>query len=369
MTIQGIIEKIKEFNLLVITSGLERDINGYITSFSQPQNQTNLSLHKDIVEKMINLLQPIYTESFINTLKPLFPKPEIKPLTTTNYLQKFKELQINTTLNASQYFTHLRTLLTQLKALVDSNKTHLQALEVQLSPFISNKELKSLEEKSAVISIDFKNETTIGSLKKFSDSLKNWDRTLYVYHQIISSESPKDIKLIDIEDGSIDILISINFDIANNLLELFAAGLSAFTAYLVLKNQRSEFAKSYNGNQKLIKLDKEYEKELMNNIESTILECLKQQHAIKLESDMNLKSESIDAKYSEVTKLIKEHIVNGNEIRLISTSEDATSKEIKVVDENVKTFSKTVKNELKKLPKEEIIKMIEEFINDDKGTK
>ena len=88
MTIQGLIDKINEFKEVVIESGLIRDIDGYITSFGQPQNKTNMSLLQDITDKMIDSLTPIYTGESPENFEILFPTDSIRPFTETNFLEK-----------------------------------------------------------------------------------------------------------------------------------------------------------------------------------------------------------------------------------------------------------------------------------------
>lgn len=367
MTIQGIIDKIKEFKEVVIESGLLRDIDGYITSFGQPQNKTNMSLLQDITDKMITSLTPIYTGDYPENFSILFPTDSVRPFTETDFLEKFNEIKGKTELNVNQLFQQLNTNLTQLKNSINTNNQTLDTLEAQISPFFQAAEFEVEEENRAILSIDFKNEATIGSLKNFSETLKNWDRSLFIYHQILSSESPQDITLVDIENGSIDIIINIDFNIAKSIIELFTAGLSAFTAYLVWKTQRASMAKSYNGNDALLKLDEQYEKELIKNVEEAVKNELIKQHQESLEQDKKLDSTSIDTKYAEVSKLLKEHIVKGNDIRLLSVGSEET--EIKEKEKESQKLSKKVRKELKKLPKDDLIKMIGEFIPEEKVKK
>lgn len=360
MTIQGIIERIKEFKEVVIESGLQRDVDGYITSFAQQQNKTNMSLLQDVTDKMIDSLEPIYTGDYPENFLILFPTDAIRPFTETDYLEKFTEIKSKTDLNVNQLFQQLNTTLTQLKTILTSNNSTLDTLQSQLSPFHQVAEFEIEEDNRAILSIDFKNEATIGSLKNFSDTLKNWDRSLLVYHQILSNESPQDITLVDIENGSIDIIINVDFNIAKSIIELFTAGLNAFITYLVWKTQRTSMAKSYNGNEKLLKLDEEYEKELIKNVEEAVKNELVSQH----EKSGNSDSTSIETKYNEVAKLLKEHIVKGNDIRLLSVANDDS--EIEEKEKESKKLSKQVRKDLKKLPKEELIKMIGEFIPEEK---
>lgn len=359
MTIQSLQENIHEFKEIIVTSGFLRDITSYLTAIAQPQNQVNLLLLKETNEKTIAVLEHIYS-MYSEHFKILFPTLEVKSFTETDYVSQLVLLQKNTEIPVAQFFTQLHSILTLLKNSITANITELNKLEEQLAPFLKNKEQKLKEENRAILSIDFKNKDTIGSLKKFSETLNNWNRSLFIYHQLLSSRPPKDISLIDVENGSIDIIINIDLEIAKNLLELFSAGLTAFTTYLLWKVQRDTMAKSYNGNEKLLELDKQYETELIKNVTEAVRNELINQHEGKIKIDANIDKSGLDVKYLEVSSLIQEHIVKGNDIRLLN--QNVENKDLEHVEKETKKLSIKAQKELKKLPKAELIKMIEEFI-------
>jgi len=367
MTIQRLIDRIREFKEIIIDSGLLKDVEGYIASCGKQHNKTNVTFLKEVNDKMIDSLSIVYSGDYPKKFSTLFPSAKLRPFTEENYLEIFIQLKKNTRLNVSERFAQMIGDLKQLRAIIKRNNTSLDALMAQILPFNKVIKVEIEEEHRAILSIDFKHETTIGSLRTFSNTLKNWDRTLHIYHQLLSSKSPQDIQLVEIESGSIDIVLNVDFNIAKSIIELFTAGLGAFTAYLLWKAQRTEMSKSYKGNETLHKLDEEYAKELIKNVGEAIKNELINQHLRQKKADTKLQSTSIETKYSEVVRLLKEHVVKGNEVKLISVASHEVS--IKKLEIKSKKLSKKVRKELKSLKKEELVKMIGEFIPEEKKKK
>ena len=93
-----------------------------------------------------------------------------------------------------------------------------------------------------------------------------------------SSVTPEDIKIVNIQNGSIDFLINLTFDFAINLAEIFEVKFKAFLTYLSYKKMIKPIVEGYLGNKKLIDGEKEREKELINNIGETVKHKIPEQH-------------------------------------------------------------------------------------------
>jgi hypothetical protein len=150
-----------------------------------------------------------------------------------------------------------------------------------------------------------------------SFELKNWDKGLFIYQQIISEETPKPFEIIEIDQGSIEVVLNLLFDVSEKLLDLFKTGFEVYGSYLAYKTiVKDTLLKSFRGNEKLISAEEEREKLLLENVRIAVREELKKQ-AKKIK-----KQEAIEKKIDEVTKLVTEHIIKGNSVKLLSAPED-----------------------------------------------
>lgn len=131
-------------------------------------------------------------------------------------------------------------------------------------------ELES-EDDQAIVSLVFKDLNTTTSLKEFSKALNQWNRTLIIYHTLLMSESPGEIDLVEIQNGSIDVIFNFDFDISIDLIELIKTGLKVYAAYLLYKSKTArEIIDSYMGNKRLIQMENERENLMLDNIKESI---------------------------------------------------------------------------------------------------
>ena len=72
-----------------------------------------------------------------------------------------------------------------------------------------------------------------------------------------------------------------------------------------------------NETSKLIGDEKKREKALLDNIGDTIKRKLSEQHKSLSQKDKNINKEAVDKKVNEVAKVLSDHIVKGNEIKLL----------------------------------------------------
>jgi len=131
----------------------------------------------------------------------------------------------------------------------------------------------------------------------------------------MKSKSPEDIEILEIQNGSIDIIINIDLDIALDLVEVFKIGFKCFLAYLSYKKMILPIANTYLGNKKLIDSEKEREAELLSNIEIAVKGEIEKQHEAAINVDNKIEKNS-DKKIEQISKLVTSHIINGNDIRV-----------------------------------------------------
>lgn len=359
MNIQSLLERIELFEKLVIESGFKRDVEGFINSISPQQNRQNLQLFQDISDKLKAYLVEIYESDLPEHLASLLHNEKIKPFTDDNHLEKLNEIIDDKELPTDQFFSKLNNLLSNLKSQIEKNNTELSRLKSIFENFANFNQYEINNNENAIISLIFKDLKSTKSLKEFSKVLRRWNTTLVIYHQLVSSESPKEIELLEVQNGSIDVIVNIDVDIAVDLVELIELGFKVFGGYLLYKSKKKEIVATYYGNEKLLKQEEKIEKEMLDNIQVAIKNKIKEQHSEALEKDAKVDKTGIDAKLKDVSRTLTEHIVKGNDIKLLAVPEDY--EELKNVSEEMKSASISNRKALKKLSEVDKTKLIEKY--------
>lgn len=364
MNIQALVEKIKLFQKTIIESGFQRDVEGYINSITPQQNRQNIQLLKDISNSLRNSLIKIYESDLPESLKLLLPTKTVTPFTNDNHLEKINLLIDNKKLPTNQYFNELHVLLNSLNGQLTQNNSEILKLEGIFKDYV-NSEQKSINiQEQTIISVIFKDLKTTTGLKEFSKTLNKWNRTLLIYHQLLDNKTPKEIEIVEVQNGSIDVLINIDFNIAVDLVDLIKYGFGAFGGYLLYKSKVKDIILTYYGNKILIEQEEERENEMLENIYKTLEKKITEQHQVALKSNKKIDTTSLDAKVKDVAKTISEHIIKGNDIKLISVPENDS--EIIEDSEEMNISSNTNRRILKTLPEEDKQKLIERYSFEDK---
>lgn len=182
---------------------------------------------------------------------------ENEPFTSLEILSDLEELDSDNEIAGPQYFQKFNAILNRIQSSIQSNETELNQVKTTFDKYASDDNDYDSKQEQAVMSLIFKDLESTGSLKEFSKVLNRWNRTLLIYHTLLKSESPKEIPLVEIQNGSIDVIFNIDFDIAIDLTELIKTGLKVYSAYLLYKSKTAkEIIASYMGNRKLIATEK-----------------------------------------------------------------------------------------------------------------
>jgi len=361
MNINTLKDYIDQFNSEIVDSELKRDLQDYVSSL--PNNQNNIVVLREVAEKIYNKLSDIYRSDLPDNLKMLLVE-EIRPFTETAYDEQLKDLISDEKIDQAQFFQKLNQLVTQLNNAIQQNITEITKIKKFITPYIETQEDVLTTKEKAIISIIFKDKKTITELNKFTKNLQHWNRTLPVYHQLISSTPPEDIEIITVQNGSIDFLVNINVDLAINLTDIFKVGFKAFLTYLSYKKKIKPIVDGYLGNRKLIASEKEREKLLIDNIGESIKLRLTEQHNEAIEEDKKIDKNSINKKINEVVKLVTFHILRGNDFKLLALPEtvEIEEEETEIVNkEELKKISIQVEQAVKSLPQEEMKKLLEQY--------
>jgi len=219
MNIEILHEYINEFKREIVDSGFKRDIDDYIASL--PASQNNIVALRDIAGKILTAIDNLYGGDLPAQLKVLLPKKEIRPFTETPFDEKLRTLVEDKEIQQQAFFSQLNQTLSQIQKHLQQNIAEINAIEQFVAPYISEEIERITEEDSAIISIVFKEVQTISSLKKFTRTLSAWNKILPVYHQLLKSDPPKDIEIVEVQNGSIDFVVNLNIDVALNMVDLF----------------------------------------------------------------------------------------------------------------------------------------------------
>ncbi len=365
MNIEILQEYINNFEREVIDSGFKRDLDDFVGSL--PASQNNIVALRDIAGNVHKAIDYFYSSDLPSELEKLLPKEQIRPFTETPFDETLLELVENKEIPQPEFFNQLTTILTQIKNELQTNSTEITTIKQFIAPYISD-EIESIsDEDSAIISIVFKETNTISSLKLFTKTLSAWNKKLPVYHQLVKSESPEDIEIVEIQNGSIDFVVNINVDVALNLVEVFKVGFHVFASYLAYKKMLKPIIESYHGNKDLIKQEVGREKLLIANIGIAINNKIKEQHKEAKRHDKKIDGTAITKKVEQVTELIASHIVNGNDLKLLAMPEPVSDEGEETTDvfhrekHELQQQSLEARKQLRNVPQEDRTKLLEMY--------
>jgi hypothetical protein len=314
MTVRKIIELIDFIKDKIGKNSFSTKLQDYLVTIQN--NSNNLVLLKELTDKLISDYEQLEQNEIPELLEKVMVNKE-KPFTDDNFLKQLETLKEQNYSDPGSHFNTLNSIISQIQARVNTNTTELDKISTTVRPFLSKDYSDLQTDTNAIFAIIFNNEHSYNSLKLLSFELKNWDRGLFIYQQIISEETPKPFEIVEIDQGSIEVVLNLLFDVGEKLLDLFKTAFEVYGAYLAYKTVVHEtLSKSFRGNEKLIKGEEEREQLLLENVRIAVREELKKQ-AKKVK-----KQEALEKKIEEVTKLVTEHIIKGNSVKLLSAPEE-----------------------------------------------
>ncbi len=316
MNIESLLEKIDLFDDAVVESGFMRDVKEYVTTIGQPDTQSNLAALKDIANKVFEKFEQIKESELPEAMDILSPTEET--FTDIDTFDELKALIEDPDIDTSTFYSKLNEILTKLRDQIKTDSEKFEELKTTLSIYSKTEVERTAEAGKAILSIVLKDVDTITNLKRFAKTVARWNEALYLYHQLVNGESPKDIELLEVQNGSIDIVFNLDLKVSVDLVQLLDVGLKAFLAYLVYKSKIHEIVAGFAGNAKLIANEKKQEELLLNNVYESLDKTIREQHKDRKRTDKKINSESIDVKVKKVTSLLAEQIIKGNEVKLLA---------------------------------------------------
>lgn len=333
MNIENLLEKIDLYDEMVVESGFKRDIEAYQTALGNAETQSNLMTLTSIAEDVIRKLKKIEESELPSALAILLPQREA--FTAKDHSNRIQELLDDPQIETASFFSSLNAQLESLVSEVTADTKLLRDLRNTLSVYIPESFKPDAEK--AIMALIFRDLETIRSLKQFAKALERWNRTLHIYHQLVSSRSPKEIELLSIHGGSLDVNFNIDVNVALDLTQVFEIGFKAFAAYLIYKARTGDIFEVFKGNKKLETHEKKTEELLLDSIKEQVRLKLEEQHKLRKKADRQIDGTSLDTKYDQVATDVVAHIVKGNDIKLLAApkSEDEDSSEDDLPDDNI----------------------------------
>lgn len=314
MTVRKILE-------LIISVKKQIGVDNYITKLQDYQttiqnNSSNIVLLKEILDKTIYDLDNLIENSIPEFLEKLLVG-KIIPFEFEKFKKQLIELKEKNHTDYSQLYNELTNILAQMLEKMNSNIAELDKISKVIEPFQTKDFNDIQEDDNAIFAIIFNNESSFNNLKSLSFELRNWDKGLFLYQQIVSDETPKAFEIIEVEQGSVEVILNLAFDVAENLVDLFKTGMETYGAYLTYKTLiHDKLFATFKDNKKLMALEEEREKLLLQNVKDVV------RNEIKKQAKKGKKHEALDKKIEEVTKLVTEHIIKGNSVKLLSAPEE-----------------------------------------------
>ncbi len=353
MNIELLRDYIHTFRRDVIDSGFKRDLDDYASSLAASQN--NIVALREIASNILSVLDTIYGGDLPEQLASLLPTGKAQPFTTIAHDEEFRSLTEDTQVQQQEFFNQLNQLINQLKKQIQQNIAEIEKIDVFIRPYISQDGERIAKEHLAMLAIVFNERQTITSLDQFAKTLVAWNRILPIYHQLLKSDPPADVEIVEIQNGSIDCVINLDVDVALDLVELFKLGFEVFAAYLSYKKMIQPIIASYHGNKKLVSQEEDRESLMLENIGTTIHDRIQAQHKAAKKLDKGVDGTAIEKKVEQVANLVTAHIVRGNDLKLLALPEPEESAEDGEEDaedkiESLREQSVAARRQLRQIP-------------------
>ncbi len=347
MTIQRLLYQIGYFQKRVVKSGLSKKLEGYI-DFLENGAQNNTIILKEITQKFINLILPLFKEDasiFENLFPDQFESEESSHLddsfTKGSYLNELEELK-SSNINSQEYQNQLIEVLKRLNLHINHNAQDLNTLKKTLNRF--KKEKKDLYHKGindTNLVISFLHPTKQHSLEYLTNQFIKWNQGIQAYYDLLEPNSIYTSHVQNKQDNSFEYVISLRSSIANNLLTLYKKGLVVFEQYLAWKSQNAHIETTTN-NEKLLELNEEYENELVNNFQLCLRKELVNQYET-INEDERISPLEVNEKTEIITNLIKDIILSQNTIR-IHNDKKTLNQDLISLQDNIAHHKKQLKN-------------------------
>lgn len=323
MNINSILEKADLFTKLIKDSGFSRNLNDYINFINQ--NKSIVSF-MDITKKVLDKFEEFENNSLEEELS-LILKKSPSFLDDKKLIEELNDLYTDTQIDVNTYFSKLQNILNRLKTSLDKNIGEVDVLISNFTPYQTQALSYEQKDENAVLALVFNDLNSISTIKGFYKVLKKWNKTLYLYHQLLKSDTPQEIELECVQEGCIEVVFNFNFDLALSLTDVINHGMDLLFSYIIYKEGKTKLSKHMTKIKKIKDLEEQEEKVFLENLNEELYEYLLEEHNKALEKDPNINKESVEQKVKDVSSVIFEHLIKGNKLKLLTKIELETANE------------------------------------------
>lgn len=290
---------------------------------------SELEGYKDRILKMLSRLAK--QESHLDLLLPNFDLSFIE-----EQIVAYNEVEESSDLASS--FQEFHQVASQTNSKITALVREVEKVKEFISPYLEKVNYE--DDENALVSLIFNDLKTTTSLKELQKSLNKWNQVLPLYHRLTTGESSKEVKLVSVQNGCIDVIVNLDFDVALNLNQLFDTAIKCYFAYLTYK----ETLKTRIGGQ-VIEIEneevKEAEEKLLEAHKKTIYtetrKCIEDQIHTKAKSENNVKS------IASITDAVTTHVVKGNQYEILSLPHHEDEEEDEGSNKNEETIRESNK--------------------------
>jgi hypothetical protein len=320
MNIDSLNEFIANFRAQVVESGFKRDIGDYVNSLSSlRENIINLRATAKLVQEA---LEAIHCSDLPDAMRLLFPKKKPVPFTDQNFHEQVRSLLADKDIQQEDFFAEFQRIINELHASLETNEEEVDRIAEFILPYVKDHQSKITADQKAVFSILFKDKRTISALDEFSKTLASWNRTLPQYHQLVTGKSPSGVEIVAVQNGSIDVVVNLDVNVAVDLAQLFKIGFLAFAAYLLHKKNLQPMIAGYRNNPKLLAIDKQKDELLLENIGQEV-EAEARAQFDRAPKELGSSPDNPDIVITQVTRLVTSHIIKGNDVKILALPADS----------------------------------------------
>lgn len=212
MNIANLLEKIDLFNQLVVESGFTRDVTEFTSATATTETSVNLASLRQIAGELLTSLEKIEDTDLRVELINLMPWRD--SFLQTDHTTPLRELINDPEVETADFHSRLTRILSKLGSDISSDQSEISALANTFNRYRKEGEDSQADEGRAVMAVVLRDRESIGNLKSFARSVEKWNKTLFMYHQLVSGEPPKEFRILEVQDGSIDIIFDIKADVA-----------------------------------------------------------------------------------------------------------------------------------------------------------
>ncbi len=277
---------------------------------------TNLVRLKEIADNAIASFEALKAGGIDEDVRTVLPGE--KTIADENSLEKLRELIEDPDADTSTFHSRLNNILNDANSRIGPNIAKINERQETFEEYIS----EPVDEDSgkALFAIIFKDPSVVESLPHFAKKLNRWDRTLRMYHTLVTNESPEDIGLAAVHGGSIDVVVNLDLNVAIDIAEVMKYGFVALSAYLAYRIKKSDFVASYEKNKELLALDTKQDELMLANIKSSMENVLKEKYLSgKTSRTKKTTAEAPEKKIEQISELFSEHITKGNDVKLLTS--------------------------------------------------